>query len=73
MVLRAKKTIESHHLILLIAVYADLEPGQVLGLLTELGYDLKWLSNWEGTSHLLASREKAPSGSNPTSHRLCAL
>jgi FkbM family methyltransferase len=69
----ALKTIELHHPILLIEVHegADLQPSQVPGLLMELGYELKWLSHWEGTSHVLASWKKAPSGSEPSSHRLC--
>jgi len=63
----ARKTIESHHPILLIELHegGDFEPSQVPGLLMELGYDMKWLSHWNGTSHLLASWKKSGSQNEP--------
>lgn len=74
MILRgARKTIGSHHPILIIEVHegAGLEPSQVPSLLMELGYEMKWLSHWEGTSHVLASWKKNPAGSEPNSDYLC--
>ena len=58
----ARKTIDSHHPILLVEVHegTDFEPSQVPGLLMELGYEMKWLSRWKGTSHVLASWRPDP-------------
>jgi FkbM family methyltransferase len=60
----ARKTIESYHPILLVEVHhfgARLESSQVPRQLMELDYDLKWLSKWEDTSHVLATWKGRPS------------
>jgi len=60
----ARKTIESYHPILLVEVHhfgVRLESSQVPRQLMELDYDLKWLSKWEDTSHVLAMWKGRPS------------
>jgi FkbM family methyltransferase len=63
----ARKTIELHHPIILVEVHhfdRRLDASSVPSRLAELGYELRWLSKWEYTSHVLAIWKGASSCSN---------